>query len=174
VRSAVVIIASQVPSLPDGDQDGAILAIAAAIALLVGIFIVFAPEIDMGWLRRRTTGDALQPAAALQLAQMANRAAMARALAVTLGGTLVIAVAGNPLAPFVVIGAGLAVTRQIWVIQRARHMLRLLDERSTVMLHGDHVLCVATTAASSWLVCTQRQLAIAADRVLPAAIVVKN
>ncbi|MEO8705093.1 MAG: hypothetical protein ABI867_33880 [Kofleriaceae bacterium] len=154
---------------PDRDNPRGVLAVAFIIALVVGIFVVFAPEIDMGWLRRRTTGDALLPAAARQLAATVARKALARATGVLLAGAIALAMIGATATLFVGLGLALALSRQLWVFTRAHRMMRLLDRDGIATLHGDHVLRVHAGSEASWLVCSQRQLAIATERVLPLA-----
>jgi len=167
-RDATIAVALQTPPA-QRDSPRALFAIAFIVALLVGVFVVFAPEIDMGWLRRRITGDTLLPAAAKQLARTVHRTAVVRAGLAIGGAGIGIATTGAPIAWFVGLAAVLLVARQLWVFARAGRMLQLLEDGAIATLHGDHVLRVATSGKASWLVCSQRQLALATERVLPLA-----
>ncbi|HEU0037192.1 MAG TPA: hypothetical protein VFQ53_41565 [Kofleriaceae bacterium] len=164
------------PASPDRDNPSAMIAIAMVIALLVGVFMAFAPEIDMGWLRRRQVGHELLPAAAHALARLTVRAAVLRTALVSAAVTPLVVFVTSPVIWFVVLGASLIVARQLWLFVRARHMLGLLARApsAAVTLHGDHVLRVAGDGEVAWLVVSPRQLAIATDRVLPAARVVER
>jgi hypothetical protein len=178
----VALVTAPVPPIQHGPN--AVVVIAFVVAIVIGFFLVFAPEIDMGWLRRRSSGDELLPAAARQVACTACHNAVTRSFGVVAGGTGAIVFASATLAAFVALGAVLLLARQIWVYGRARRMLLLLDRHSagaafgeaepcdgepTVTLHGDHLLRVRSRGDFSWLVCSQRQLATATERVLPLA-----
>jgi hypothetical protein len=170
-RPAEDTIAVSLVSEPAPWQSGprALLAMAFVVAMLVGVFIVFAPEIDMGWLRRRSSGYTLLPAAARQLARTTCHNAVVRGGGIAVSGTIAIVLSGNPAAWFLALATLLVTARQLWVLARARRMLRLLDDDPTVTLHGDHVLRVRSRGEASWLVCSQRQLAAATECVLPLA-----
>ena len=162
-----VMLLSEPIAPPSGPH--VLVMIAFVIVLVIGSFVVFAPEIDMGWLRRRATGDTLLPAAARQIARTACQNAIARGFALVAGGTGAIVFASTTLAAFVALAATLLLARQLWVYGRARRMLLLLDDAPTVTLHGDHLVRVRSGSDVSWLVCSQRQLASATEHVLPLA-----
>lgn len=170
--SAQVIPVTLVNAPSESSGPPATIVIGFIVTLLVGIFLVFAPEIDMGWLRRRPTGDELSTVAARQVARIACHDALARSFGFAAGGTGAVVFASPVIASFMGLGVLLVLSRQIWVYGRARRMLHLLDGEPTVTLHGDHVLRVRSRGEASWLVCSQRQLAHATERVLPQARIV--
>jgi hypothetical protein len=162
-----VIPVTLLSSPPDAPATSAVIGF--ALALVIGVFLVFAPEIELGWLRRREQGNMLLPAAAEQLARDMCRTAITRGALVIALASAAIAVVTPLATSFVLLAAVLLLARQLWVITRARRMLQLLDVDSTVTLHGDHVVRVRTHGDTSWLVCSPRQLAAATEHVLPLA-----